>query len=207
MFELPLNLRENQVSNCVFKQAIASGKNWEINIGLSDSLKEEIVFWGMNIKKLNHWSGQNSKKPSIISIISSDASSSGCGSVLSGTDTLAARLFSEQERAFHSTKRELLAGLHALESFLPKISHSLVKLKLDNQSSAKIIDSGSGKKDLQEIAIKIFHLCWDNGISLEVEWIPREENEAADLASREANIVDVDDWQITEEFFKYLNGK
>lgn len=38
----------------------------------------------------------------------------------------------------------------------------------------------------------------ENRIKLEIQWIPRTENEKADQISR---IVDTDDWQITEEFF------
>ena len=61
------------------------------------------------------------------------------------------------------------------------------------------------KQDLHQIAIDIYELCFQNGIELELEWIPRERNEAADLASRVANIVDVDDWQISSSFFGILN--
>ena len=33
-------------------------------------------------------------------------------------------------------------------------------------------------------------------------WIPREQNAKADFSSR---IIDVDDWQTTTEFFKFLD--
>ena len=50
-------------------------------------------------------------------------------------------------------------------------------------------------------------MCIKNGITLEVEWIPRHLNEAADSASREAAMVDTDDWQLTKEFFNILNSR
>ena len=50
------------------------------------------------------------------------------------------------------------------------------------------------KSDLQDIAISIFKVCMKNSITLELEWVPRSENETADYLSR---IVDYDDWGIS----------
>ena len=122
-------------------------------------------------------------------------------------NTKALRLFSEEERSKHSTFRELVAVSHAIKSFLPKISHSKVKLLVDNQSAARIIDVGSMKPQLHSIALEIFFTCLRNGISLAVQWIPRSLNEAADSASREASMVDTDDWQITRQFLSVLDRK
>ena len=63
------------------------------------------------------------------------------------------------------------------------------------------------KEDLQQIAMEIFFLCLENGISLEVEWIPRHLNEAADSASRDAIMLDTDDWQLTSFFFSLINAR
>ena len=48
------------------------------------------------------------------------------------------------------------------------------------------------RKDLHVIALTIFQFCVDNGIELEMQWIPRTELDRADFISR---IIDVDDWQ------------
>ena len=48
------------------------------------------------------------------------------------------------------------------------------------------------KLDLHRLAIKIFQFCVEHSIRLEVEWIPRTENEKADYISR---LIDFDDWQ------------
>ena len=189
------------------QQKIASEDNWQAVFSLDDNIRNEVIFWRDNIKRLNNWFCKSKIKPSIICSVYSDASDSGCGAVISSVDSISARLFSSEERLSHSTKRELLGGLHALQSFLPKIRGSFVKLHLDNQSSARIIECGSMKKDLHSLAIDIFELCFENNIELTVEWIPRSENEAADLASRFANIVDVDDWQISHSFFSILDAK
>ena len=68
----------------------------------------------------------------------------------------------------------------------------------DNQAVAKIITSGSVKEELQKIAVYIFSFCVTNNISLEVEWIPRTENERAYYISR---IVDADDWAVSDIIF------
>ena len=41
-------------------------------------------------------------------------------------------------------------------------------------------------------------------IVLEVNWVPRENNKTADYFSK---IIDLDDWEITEGFLNYLEGK
>jgi hypothetical protein len=118
----------------------------------------------------------------------------------------AARLFFFREKDQHSTYRELIGVQYALESFLPKIKFSHVKILVDNQAAVRIIDTGSMKEELHKFAMSVFNTCLHNSISLSVEWIPRELNEAADLASREAEVVDTDDWQISDEFFHILNN-
>ena len=57
------------------------------------------------------------------------------------------------------------------------------------------------KLDLHRLAIKIFQFCAEHSIRLEVQWIPRTENEKADYISR---LIDFDDWQITHDLFLSL---
>ena len=57
------------------------------------------------------------------------------------------------------------------------------------------------KLDLHRLAVKIFQFCAEHNIRLEVQWIPRTENEKADYISR---LIDFDDCQITPEFFLRL---
>ena len=186
---------------------VASAPSWDCQVILTSSIKKELLFWLENLDNLNRKDLFVLKPPCFLNVIHSDASDSGCGSILNFEEAKALRLFSDNERSKHSTFRELAAVAHAVESFLPAISHSKVKILVDNQSAARIIDVGSMKEDLQEIAMKIFFLCLENGISLEVEWIPRRLNEAADSASREAEMVDTDDWQLSDDFFTILNNR
>ena len=54
------------------------------------------------------------------------------------------------------------------------------------------------RKDLHSIAIRIYKLCLDHKIDLDIEWIPRTEIQRADYISR---LIDIDDWQITQKCF------
>ena len=83
-----------------------------------------------------------------------------------------------------STWRELTAIVFALESFLPRLKGSYIKWFSDSQNVCRIIQVGSMRKDF----------CVDNGIALEIQWIPRTKR-----------IIDGDDWQITTSFFEFLD--
>ena len=60
---------------------------------------------------------------------------------------------------------------------------------------------------LQHFAEAIYNVCSTNNINLVVDWIPRSENTEADAVSRLADRVDLDDWQISDEFFKLLTNR
>ena len=64
------------------------------------------------------------------------------------------------------------------------LESSHVKWYTDNQAAEKIVEVGSMKPDLHKLAIKIFGACLRSKIKLEIQWIPRSENERADFISR-----------------------
>ena len=90
--------------------------------------------------------------------------------------------------------------MFALIAFLPIISRSELKVFTDSQSAARIIEVGSMNLELQKLAINIFSTCLSNNIRLEIEWIPRNENEQADYVSRL-----IDDWCISEIFVQMIS--
>ena len=71
----------------------------------------------------------------------------------------------------------------------------------DNQAVPSIVHSGSMKEHLHILALDIFQTAKDNNIDIEVEWIPRTQNERADYLSK---IVDYDDWTVKIVIFKLL---
>ena len=55
------------------------------------------------------------------------------------------------------------------------------------------------KEHLHILALDIFQTAKDNKIDIEVEWIPRTQNERADYLSE---IVDYDDWTVKDCYFR-----
>ena len=198
------------VGNCarivtkVSQFSIAKCDSWNDKVTLSSEIKREILFWNDNIDNLNIRLISDESLPKLMQVIEGDASAAGCGSILN-KEAVAARIFSEDERLTHGTYREL-ANIHfLLLAFLPKIKNENIKFLVDSQSAALIIQNGSMKPDLQFFAKEVFHLCFVNNIKLNIEWIPREENTLADAASREADLIDIEDWGITTSLFQILN--
>jgi len=69
-----------------------------------------------------------------------------------------------------------------------------VKWFTDNQAVETIVHKGSEKQELQDVAFSRFHLCISNSVHLDMEWIPRKENDQSDYLSK---IVDYDDWGLS----------
>lgn len=83
--------------------------------------------------------------------------------------------------------RVLLALVHLLK-------YQRVKWFSDNTGVCSIVSKGSMKPELQDLSLKIFRLCMENCIHLEIEWLPREQNSIADYFSK---IIEKDDWGIS----------
>ena len=93
-------------------------------------------------------------------------------------------MWSSIEASTMSTYRELKTVFITLDSLSSFFSICLIKLYANNQNVVSIIRAGSMKSELQDVAIYIFSICLRSSISLEVEWVPREENQVADLYSK-----------------------
>ena len=190
--------------NCQIAVAIA--QHWEQKVTLGENIKGELEFWSGNIDRLNTKDCFQTDKPLEVDLVESDASGSGCGSILNG-EAIAARNFEKIEREQSSTFREIACIHFSLASFLPRIKNRTVTLRTDSQAAAKICRIGSMNSVLQHFAESIFEMCFKNKITLTVDWIPRELNKQADEVSRLPDRVDIDDWQITNELFKIIDAK
>ena len=102
-----------------------------------------------------------------------------------------------------STWRELKAIDLALTSFKDNFTGKVIKWYTDNKNCVNIVTSGSMKPELQSIALSIFSTCIQKGISIDIQWIPRSENEKADFISK---LIDFEDWGVTLEFFDFMNS-
>ena len=192
------NISRIMTRHCVL--STLSVQHWDEKIELDQYCIEELRFWRTNLNSLKVQDCFLIHKPQ--RFVYSDASATGCGSIITLNEGhICHKLWEPSECSKSSTWRELAAIYFSLESFAQVLEGSLVKWFTDSQSAAKIVEVGSMKLDLQRLAVKIFQFCVAHNIRLEVQWIPRTENERADYVSR---LIDFDDWQITPEFFLRL---
>lgn len=114
------------------------------------------------------------------------------------------RTWTKSEAKRGSTWRELKAIEVTLDMFKVEFQGKNVKVYTDNQNAVRIIEVGSMKSDLHNVAFAIFKICMLSRISLEVCWIPRNVNVIADFFSK---MYDADDWGIDDRIFKLFNRK
>ena len=182
--------------------SIASTPTWDTAFQLDDYCKREIYFWSDNLSHFNERDCFFYKAPSFF--VYSDASQTGCGSIITMNDSLLChKMWLPHESVQSSTWRELAAIEFAILSFTELLKGSHVKWFTDNQTAAKIVEVGSMHSELQKIAVRIFTICLNNAIKLDIQWIPRDLNTKADYVSR---LIDLDDWEISNTWFKYLNS-
>ena len=81
--------------------------------------------------------------------------------------------------------RELAAVERMLQAFATNLTGGAVCLFTDNQAVSYIVEVGSRKAELQALSLAIFQTCLSQAIALEVMWVPRAENEIADLSVRQ----------------------
>jgi hypothetical protein len=179
-----------------------SADTWNSFITLSDDSIEQISFWKNNLSDINV--RKFTTDVSCNTIVYSDASSTGYGGyIVENPDSIAYSMWSDSEKLLSSTWKELTAVKKVLFSPSDYVKGKRIKWFTDNQNVVNIISKGSMKCHLQEIVLDIYNQCLNYNLSLDVEWIPRTENERADFISR---IVDFDDWGISEDLFVYVDS-
>ena len=176
--------------------------SWVDKLGLSADSQTELKFWLDSVDFLNGkpiWFSSG-----VTRVVYSDASTTGYGGyVVELGNDVAHGQWSADESRLSSTWRELKAVYLVLLSFATKLSGHTVKWFTDNQGVAYIVSNGSWKEHLQDGAMAIFEICFQHSIKLEVEWIPRAQNERADFVSR---IVDHDDWSLDPCLFQVIDA-
>ena len=163
---------------------------------------EELRFWFRNIIPNNGYSIKRHHPTSQI-IIYTDASDHSYGGYILHRlgKTICQSRFPSDQIGSSSTNRELLAIKNCLHSFADHIKHESVEVRTDNINAARIIEKGSRRTHLQDLAVQIFEICIRNDILIRPTWIPREQNRYADSLSK---LSDTDDWTIDNETFTYL---
>ena len=180
---------------------IGNQPHWDSLFQPSKECRSELTFWLINIDETNGYAIKPC--PTTSQILFTDASEHSYGGyVLKRLGKIECHgRFESHERGESSTKRELLAIKYCVQSFAEKIRHEAINIRTDNQGAARILEIGSPKPHLQDIALDIFGLCIKNDIRLHPTWIPRELNKHADYISK---LVDTDDWSIDIATYKAI---
>ena len=89
-----------------------------------------------------------------------------------------------------------------MAAFADQLKGKVVKHHSDNQNVVRVLFNGSKKQALHKVVLSIFNLCIDNKINLLPEWVPRDDNVIADLASKS---IDRDDFMLHPDIFVALD--
>ena len=161
---------------------ILSSASWNSMIYLSEESISQTLFWENTLEKINDREMKCVTGSS--RIVYTDASETGYGGYcVQAGNAVSHGVWEKYERKRSSTWRELVAV-----DFAPFLEGENIKGFTDNTNVVSIVRKGSMKRNL--IAIKIFEICLEYKIRLEIEWIPREMNDQTDYLSR---VVDFDD--------------
>lgn len=177
---------------------------WDQKICLNEKVNLELKFWLNNCDSLPN-KAFFTKHFLPDKIVYTDASGFACaGFTVQSKRHVVHKMWTPDEATQSSTYRELKAVLITLMSLCEDFSHRLIKIYTDNQNVIRIVDAGSMKPELQEMSLKIFNFCIKHGISLEVEWVPRELNQTADYYSK---LFDYNDWKVSDFHFHFFYSK
>lgn len=189
---------------------LAAGAALDHHFPLCDQARGELEFW---LSAMERFDGRRPLwQPSHIhTVLHTDASGrsrlsyGGWGATSSDGRQAAGRWTFETERT-SSTALELDTVRRALLSFNcdGSLRGQNVLLRTDNQGVYFILNKGGSKSgELQRACYEVLWFCLDNDISLRVDWIPRELNDAADALSKR---VESCHWKLNPREFQRLEG-
>ncbi|XP_053382628.1 uncharacterized protein LOC128549601 [Mercenaria mercenaria] len=182
---------------------IAAVQSWASYIQLNCGSMTQLKFWKENLQVLNI--SKINVEDFFTKIVFSDASGTGFADYeVKTVNGVAQGQWTNDEQVRSSTWRELTAVFRVMQSIVHVLRGHKVKWFSDNQAVSSVVKKGSMNVELQTIAFSIFTYCLKNSIVLDVEWIPREENERADYLSK---IVDKDDWGISFHIVRLIESK
>jgi hypothetical protein len=149
----------------------------------------ELNFWKQNVHSLNCKCLSEYKVPCVI--VYSDVSDYACGAFSCQLDnSIFHKMWTDEKQCISSTWRELKAVQSCLEAFKKQFFGKSVKWYTDSKNCELIIQSGSMKGHLHELAMFIFSICVKDCININIQWIPRKLNAKSDAISK---IFDYDD--------------
>ena len=184
------------------QMSFLAAQDWDTSSPLDRYCIVELEFWRDSLRSLNSRDLFNCNPPFIS--VYSDAMDVACGGHILGKDIFAHRMFTNAERTQSSTYRELATILFVLNALRPFLSSFRVKWFTDNQGVARIVLVGSMHFELYLLASDIFSFCYNHGINLEIDWVPRSLDDKADNLSK---IGHYRGWEIVPEIFQLLDSR
>ena len=128
------------------------------------------------------------------------------GRTLGGPLVTARKYFTQEESVESSTCRELLGVLRCLQTLVHVCIGKFVVVQVDARNLLGIIiNRGSIKLAINKLIAR--YLFWAglvNGITLLVEWVPREDTAFANELSK---LLISDDWRSAPDFFNILKTR
>jgi hypothetical protein len=161
-------------------------KETEIEVQDVKRVGEELKFWNTYLDKLSG-EGQEIVEPAVPSsiIVQTDASETGWGATIKGERKVELAGSLRKEKKDSSTLREIVAVKEALEKGRHLLKGKRVEVRMDSQALSHImLKQSSRTSEIHDFMKQIWYRCYEDGIELEIKWIPREENKEADLLSR-----------------------
>jgi len=121
---------------------------------------------------------------------------------MTGPLEIAREYFSESEAVESSTLRQVLGACSCLQSLVHRCEGRFVVLPVDAHNFLGIVNRGSSKLPIKELAREFFWFCLRHRITISVEWVPLEENAFADEISK---MLIPEDWMLSRIWFQYLD--
>jgi hypothetical protein len=118
---------------------------------------------------------------------------------------LSARLFSPSEAAKSSVFRELTAICELYLKYKAAFAGRAVVHFTDSLAVTIIMAKGSGKSELQNMALSIYKVCRQQSITLQVLW-RRRSDPHIQLANEWSRAFDWESWGLVEEAFLWISA-
>lgn len=178
---------------------LASKNSWSDVLTMDKDTKADLEWW---LHALKSWNGAPIQTGPVDFQMETDASMSGWGARVKGSDKRAAGFWNHRLSEMPSNYRELMAVLMALKSFnFPK--GKKLQVLTDNITTAAYINHlGGPSPDLSQLATSVWMAAHDKGLTLSARYLQGTLNVTADMLSR---LSDHYEWQLNKSLFVYLD--
>ncbi len=180
-------------------QLLASKQSWTDVLQIDKATRSDLEWWH---KALNTWNGAKIHTGPVDFQVETDASMTGWGARVKGTEQKAAGFWNHRMGLQPSNYRELMAVLMAVKSF--HFPHGAkIQILTDNITTAAYINHlGGPSKDLSDLARALWMDSHEKGLTLTAKYLQGTLNTTADALSRLSSHYE---WQLHRGLFQYID--